>query len=374
MGKGNPDTLNGANFWEKWERPAHVEFFPGEGEGFSVGCGIRIFGGMSRMYEKKSLSLWFRDCYGAASLQYPVFANREFTRYETLLLRTSGQDRLRTIMKDAMTTSLAEGLLDVQAYRPVILYLNGEYWGIHYFREKLTDDYVAAHYNVSPESVDLLQGDVRVNAGSRDDYMALIEFVKGHDMRDAANYRYVTERMDVQNYADYIIAEIYCGNDDTGNIRFYRSSEGDNKWRWILFDTDLGFQPSIRDRFWYNLNPAGTGTGQQFSTTLITNLLKNSDFLQLFAQRLEYNMKNTWSTARVLARIDEFHDLLQPEIARNFQKWNSKITASQWEANVESLRVFARGRQATLKKELLTDSRVKKLLPFSDAQIAQFFE
>ena len=52
-------------------------------------------------------------------------------------------------------------------------------------------------------------------------------------------------------------------HDARGNIRFWRSSLIDNKFRWILYDTDLGFssykENMIRDftspvaTRWYNL-------------------------------------------------------------------------------------------------------------------------
>ncbi len=363
----------GANYWKDWERDAHIELFSEGKTVFSEGCGVAIHGQYSRTYEKKSLKLAFRDCYGASSLEAKVFDSRDYETFDSLILRTSGQDRLRTIMKDVLTTSLVddEKLLDVQAYRPVIVYINGEYWGMHYIREKINEQYLATRYGVSEESIDLMQGNGYVNAGSSAEYRSLIQYVESHDLRQVEAYAYVSERMDVQNYADYIISEIYCGNDDTGNIRYFRSSEGDGKWRWILFDTDLGFQNGSQNGIWHVINPAGTGAGNAFSTTLIHNLLKNDEFRTLFLKRWEYHMKNTFSTARVVARIDELHGIWKAEATRNFQKWNPKIN---WEQNVENLRVFARGRQAELKQELVHDANVRAVFGLTEEQATALFE
>ena len=146
LGGGSPAyPHNGANFFQDWERYAHVELLPkngpgGEDPGFSADCGLKVFGGMSRIYEKKSLALNFRDCYGTSSLDYPVFDSRDFGEYDNLILRTSGQDRLLTVMKDAMFTSVLDdaGVGFVQAYRPVVMYLNGDYYGVRYIRERPT--------------------------------------------------------------------------------------------------------------------------------------------------------------------------------------------------------------------------------------------
>ena len=57
----------GSNYWQPWTKEAHVEFFDNkEGkEGFSVDCGLKIFGGFSRAEAKKSFRLKFRGKYGA---------------------------------------------------------------------------------------------------------------------------------------------------------------------------------------------------------------------------------------------------------------------------------------------------------------------
>lgn len=311
LGPGKPEYPNdGANFWNRgpaWERAANVELFPQDPDdpGFSIGCGVRIFGGMSRSYEKKSLSIRFKDCYGAGSLDYPVFDSRDNMRYESLLLRSTGQDRLRSLMKDAFNTSLVDdaGTLLTQAYRPIILYINGQYWGIYYIREKIDADFIAAHDNVSPESVDLLKGDVMVKEGSDADYRKMIQFIEdlGGNLSDNKNYDAVAAQMDVTNFADFIIAEMYLHNRDEGNIRFYRSRETDNKWRWILYDTDMTLEATSESAVWDYINPAGMGAGNAFSTTLLRGLLTNAQFRALFLERLEFNMKNTFSTQKALA-------------------------------------------------------------------------
>src|SRR5690625_5496002 len=47
--------------------------------------------------------------------------------------------------------------VDVQAYQPTILLLNGEYWGIHNLREKFTEDYLDIKYNVKDQDLILMK-------------------------------------------------------------------------------------------------------------------------------------------------------------------------------------------------------------------------
>ena len=375
VGKGQANYPNeGANFMQHgyaWERAAHVELFPQDKEeaGFSVGCGVRIFGGMSRTYQKKSLTLKFRDSYGASQLVYPVFASRDNRVFDNLLLRSGGQDWAKAIMKDVLTTSLADDtdILANQAYRPVVLYINGAYWGIHYIREKINEGFIAANANVSEDSVNLLVANGRVGAGS-EDYQALISYIKAHSPLNAEAYRYVCDRMDVTSFADYLITEMYCGNKDSGNIRWYRSSETDNKWRWILYDTDITYAAG-ENWVWFLIDPAGTGTGQNFSTALINGLLTSGEFRQLFLERLKFNMQNTFRTDKVLARIDELSGKLKPEIARNYARWE---ISRDWNAMVAGIRSFVEKRPATLKQEFL-DARVAAKFQYTAQQLDDCF-
>lgn len=104
-------------------------------------------------------------------------------------------------------------------------------------------------------------------------------------MADPGNYRYVTERMNVQSYCDYLISEAYCGNQDSGNIRFFRSPDYDGgRFHWIVYDVDLGFQnAAVPYGFYHILNPDGTGAGNSLSTVLVNRLLKNPEFRATFS-------------------------------------------------------------------------------------------
>ena len=56
-----------------------------------------------------------------------------------------------------MIHKFTEKITDGQAFRPSILFINGEYWGIHNIREKLNEHYIASHYKIDPNSVNLIK-------------------------------------------------------------------------------------------------------------------------------------------------------------------------------------------------------------------------
>lgn len=325
----------GANYWQQWEKEATVSLFETDGGGFSSPCGIRIFGAYSRALAMKSFSCFFRSAYGNSQLRYPLFGEDGLDVYEAFIFRNTGQDFPKARMKDPLLTELLASKTDVavQKNRPVVLYLNGEFWGVYYIREKINENYIAGNYNVSPDEVEL----TRANGTSSETYQALISYVRSHNLSDPEAYAYVASQIDIDEYIDYIVAEIYIANTDNGNIKFFRTDGG--KWTWIYYDVDQSFATYTHNTVAAHLNPAGTGSMNRFSTALINGLLRNTEFRDKFLRRFAWQMENVWAPERVVAAIDAYAQAIQPEMRRDCEKWNH--TFSDWQRHVENLRTFA---------------------------------
>ncbi len=349
----------GANYWQPWEKQANISLFAPDG-GFSESCGIRIFGGYSRALAKKSISCFFRAKYGAGSLSYKLFPDSDLTEYEGLVLRNSGQDWNKAHMRDPMITSLVSQYttIDVQKNRAAVLYLNGEYWGLYFIREKINENYIGGNHNVSPDTVDLC----RASGTTSEAYTALIKYVSSHNLSVQENYDYVASLVDVDNYMDYIIAEICMANTDNGNIRFYKI-DGD-KWRWIMFDVDQSFRYADDKTVAAHLNPNGTGSMDRFPTRLINGLLKNPDFKKKFLERFAWQLENIWAPEKVNAHIDTYVDLIGEEMKRDTARWGREY--SVWEDGVEVLRSFIAKREANLV------SQVQSYFSLSDAEMISY--
>ena len=334
----------GANFWADRECSATVSLFETGGGGFCAPCGLKIFGGFSRVQVKKSFACMFRSEFGASSLDYPLFGNDGLNSFQSFVLRAGGQDFLSSKFRDELITSLASDYLGlpVQKYRPVALYLNGEYWGIYFMREKLNDQYVAGHYCTDVEDVDFT-----LQAGnSSAEYRALRSYAIQHDLKEQAHYDYVCSQMDVANYMDYMITQMWIGNGDRGNVKFFKTSS--TPWTWALYDTDVSmFDPAN------NPLPKFIGSGllksdDTHSIILLNCLLENSQFKDTFLRRMAYQMNTVWNETVVTARIDDFCQLLEPEIEKECSRWGQSVT--RWEENVQVLRTFAAQRNGHLLK------------------------
>ena len=358
----------GANFWQPWERECTAEFFE-NGDGFSVDCGIRIFGAYSRADAKKSFQLKFRDMYGQSELVYPVFDELDTVKsFKALVLRSGSQDYGHAMLRDEFFTSLLKAHSDsifVQAYKSCVLYINGEYFGIYYFREKVNSDYVAKHMNADETQTSLLVGSESVVYGSREEFQALRSFVETHDMADPENYKYAEERIDFVSLIDFTIGEYYSGNQDNGNAKWFMNGAAeDTRWKWIYYDLDWGFYYDTPLDFY--LRKRGQAEyGFAKINALIGNLLDNPDFRALFLERMAYHLKNTFSEEVALAHLQGIVDQIEPDMKKECERWDK--TYSRWENEVEKVRNFIRSRKDFMLPE------IKAWFGISQAEYDKYF-
>ena len=363
-----------SNVNQAWERPVNIEFYSLDGEqGLNQRAGVKIFGGCSRhRYPQKSLALFARSDYGDGSFSYPLFTEKDIDSFESFILRSSADDQVYTLFRDAAAQESLAGHMDAdyQAYEPVVVYLNGVYWGIHNLREKLNEHYVAGNFGVDPEEVNLLSrdgSDWNTAHGSNVDYLSMLDFVTSHSMADPINFALVKDMMEVDQYIDYMIGHIYLAENDWpgNNIKFWKANSGEyNRWRWMNYDMD---QSLMYYRITENMiDKCTTTTGPgwpnpEWSTRLFRNLLENEEFRQQFLNQYAWHMNSTFEPAHLLSLIDSLADRLRPEMPQHIERWGGMLDATgsaaeswipptfdsmdAWEANIEQMRDFARERQ-----------------------------
>jgi hypothetical protein len=365
------------NVKQDWERPVNVELYETDGKlGFNQPAGVQIFGGCSRhRYPQRGLALFARKEYGKGSFEYPLFPDKDIGHFESFILRSSGDDQVLTMFRDALSQMvLVEYMdVDVQAYRPAVLFLNGKYWGIHNIREKINEHYVAGNFGVDADEVNLLEGMGSVDTGTNAGYAAMVDYANTHDMADPAQYEVVKAQMDIDQYIDYQIGHIYLAERDWpgNNIKFWRANSGPRaRWRWINYDMDQCFTPGWIQEDMIDKTTTVSGPSwpnPEWSTRLFRNLLKNEGFRNEFIQRYAYHMNTTFRPERLLGIIDQFQGRLAPEIPRHITKWGGQKdpdaletwisptfnSVAQWERNVDEMRRFAVERPAATTRHFL---------------------
>ncbi len=327
-------TGNYQNRGAEWERPIHISYLTTEGElVMEQDAGVRINGGYSRMAPQKSLRLYAREEYGDKYFDYNVFPGRELDSYKRLILRSPMGAKFNTLINDVLAHELVRDMdLDFMDYQPAVVFLNGEYWGIHTIRERVDEYYIAAHHDLDPEDV------IIVNTWENEDYLALISYVSENDLSMDAHYQWVADRMDISNYIDYQIAEIFLNNYDwpLNNQKIWKPANG-GKWRWIFFDIDQGFGDARYNMMEHStLNDESVGWPNPPSSTLLfRRLLENEGFRTAFLDRFAEMLAGDFSVEKTFAKLDDVIALYEDEMERYIERWDYTESLEEWEEKVD---------------------------------------
>ncbi len=342
------------NYAEDWERPAHVELFETDGSvRFAQDIGLAIHGGLSRIWAQKSFRMLSRGGYRASEFEGRVFHHEGLDRFKRILLRNAGTDNNRGHLRDGLAARIIRGEdLEAAAFRSAALVLNGEYWGIQNLRERIDKYYLEYHTGVDPNQLDLLETAGRFGAKSRMVVQAIegdtkhwddmITFVLNNPLDDPGHYAQFETLVDVENYATYLITEIFLANRDWPhhNSKMWRPRTEDGRWRWLLYDVDNGmadeddaYDNTLRFAIGYD-NPGG---GVNFSF-LFREMLENLEFRNHFINRYADMLNTRFQPSRTLAEVDRIAAEMDPEMKRHKQRWGGKYY--QWQNEVDDIRDF----------------------------------
>ncbi|MDP4182893.1 MAG: CotH kinase family protein, partial [Bacillota bacterium] len=419
---------------DEWKKPAHIEYYEKGGTlGFSQNIGISLHGSYTKKYPQKSFNVFADGEYGdLGEIKYEIFpgltkygTGKSLKSFDRLILRNAGNDWAFGYMRDEMSQSLVSHIkgLDTQAARPVILFLDGEYWGVYYIRERYDKDYLSSHYNLDGDNTVITDlsmlagfggggfggfGGAGGDAGESksDDSTAynndVINYLKSNSITQQSTYDYIKTKIDIDNYINYYVAEIFFDNTDwPGNnmsIWRYKTADGkyhpeasygqDGRWRWLLKDTDFGFglysKPATHDTIKYATGEVSEGwANSQDATFLFRTLLQNTEFRNQFINCFADQLNTSFVTDRVTKIISQFENAFSPEVVEHAKRWQymrltpptggstttnpdnpaggfgggfggtTKEDTSTWYENVQNMKDFAKNRPTNMKQFII---------------------
>lgn len=344
------------------EQIAHFNYFVSGSEVLNQQVGLRINDGGARAFQHKSLRLYARSELGASTFNYPIFTNENYTSYKRLVLRNSGSDFYNTYYKDAFTHELIEKTgLDNQAYQPSVVFLNGEYWGMLNIRESLDRHYFERKYGIVEADIEILADGYVIDEGSDAHFQAMFSYFQNNSLVDNANFDYINTQMDVDNFRDYFITNIFIQNTDWPgwNTLFWRKKTAafepdapygnDGRWRTAIKDTDAGFglMLDIND---HNTLEFATALGgpiwpnPEWSTLILRRLLENEAFELNFINRFADMMNTFFLPERVVDLSNQFASVIEPEIAQQYNRWAAPYSFAWWLESQNVVETFAMDR------------------------------
>lgn len=331
------------------EFPVHVEYFENGSAStavtWEVDAGIGLMGNYSRLEDKKTVKINMREQYQDGRIKYSLFETRKKAddKYKAFNLRNNGNRFVSDYIADAMGGALLEGSgVDYQRSRQVVVFYNGKYYGIHDMRERFNEHFVESNYGIDAGTVDFIKHigkKIDVSGGSGASYFAMMDFIANNDFsgENNANYEAVKSMLDVGNYADYMISEMYAHNGDWPGNNVAAWHTADQPWRFMVYDLDHGFDWDWRvggfseyfNMFeWVKQGGSYDGKCHKTNTsecfhTIFVKLLSNPDFKRLYANHASVMLENFLNGKRVAAVTDAMVATLdKDEVTRDMEKFD----------------------------------------------------
>ena len=362
---GDPQALFGADgaftdyLDESHEVAVHTEYFTEDGhKAVTFDSYLRIAGGLSRYNVQKAFSLNLNQTVGETSVTYPFFEDAATTTFENLLLRPSGSDWNSAKLRDEFVAVALDGQKDlvIQAVQPVALYLNGNYHGLYYLREKRNESFVAAETGIAEENVQIVKSPALYETNTKfdPDMAELIKYARTHDLTKKEHYEYITARINKTSLMRYYAIQTWFGNGDVINNTAYYRDITDGKWHWIIFDMDWACTNYYANHQFIKQLYDGSGehTYRNYYDPLMTALLKNEQFSREFLQEYKSLMDNLLSAERLLPILDTLASEIATEIPRQYARFGAP-TVTKWNNQIEYIRTFIRGRKEVITRQLL---------------------
>ena len=317
----------------KIDRPGYVEFFDHDTRESYISQGIKmdLMGDYSLDMPQKSFKVRAQAALGSKYFNYPLFEDRDYTFYKSFTLRNSGNDNVWTRVADGVQTRLVDKYLDspllTLAWRPVIVYLNGQYWGHYNLRERKDRFSIAQHEGLDLEmdrdiyeNITILRAGWSTVQGSNSEYRAMLkEFANLSPNTRAEDLQYIYDHVDVDSYIDWLAIKMFFGDSDPGNIMFYKLPTEGSKWKCLLFDLDYGIYNSGFNSPWSYLKEVGMGQ-QKINNTIFRKLIESNEIRDQFLTRLGVIFQ-TLTTDVMINELNECTAIIAPELPMHYARW-----------------------------------------------------
>ena len=384
------------NYFEDWEKPAHIEYFEPDGNlGFSQDIGINVQGGTSPASPQKGLHLIARNEYGKNRIDYPIFKNdpskaNKLKEFKRLILRSWGSLISGALFNDAYSHRLmAKNDLDIQAYQPTVVFINGEYWGLHSLREANKFSwYYQDHYNIDRDDpgFDILRHSrkfslpfANVEEGDANNWNEMMVFIRSHDMNLAENYEQLKTKIDMQNFITYLGHCMFIGKWDwpNNNDGSWRPRTEDAKWKWIQYDmeTGLGAATVLGEEFsglgpQLNMVKVVTegvdipGFGKYGPHPIVQQIYNNEEFRDSLNSWFAYHLGHEFHPDSMNLLLDDMAAEIRPYMAEYKHRWPfiGDMT-NGWENAINGIKEFNNLRPDYMRAHLSEITDVKKSTP-----------
>ncbi len=337
-------------------------------------------GNDSWAYPQRGLDFIMKDQFGYnGDIDHQIFPNKTRDEFQRIILKPGASDNYPfenggAHIRDAFVHTLSQkaGLkMDERTWRPCVLYVNGQYWGVYEIREKV-DDHDFTNYYADQDEYNLQYlktwGGTWQEYGAPNaltDWNALRNYIASNNMGNAANFTYVDGQLNWESLVDYFVINSYIVNQDwlNWNTSWWRGLNplGDKKrWRYTLWDMDASFGHYINytgvPDVTANADPCNVenlpNPGGQGHTDILQKLINENPIVEQYYITRYIDLVNTYFSCTYMNQLlDSMLTEIIPEMPGHVARWGG--TMAGWNNNVQDLKDFIDARCLALEQGLI---------------------
>lgn len=329
--------------FKKRKQPATIQIIDHNKEYLNGTFNWRIHGYMTPKAPQKSLLVYLKKKTNISTLlglEHKV---------DKIILRSSYSGWGTKIFVDGFIADACKDLnLDVMAYNPMKVYINGEYWGIQGLRERLDLKAIANKYDLKKKN--LIDADDKGYSHETNEYGELKVIID--EIKANPNYLYenIKNSFDMPSLVDWLVAEMFFQNSDWpgNNTFFWKSNNTNDKWQCILIDMDACVGHPDDNIFEYAIEKNPKSSGKVF----VTYLFNQKEFVSAFKKRAEYLLDHDFSTTQLLSKFKTYTNIFEPVIAEHYGRWGDADGVSKYKKGISKIQTFCEQRQSYFKANL----------------------
>lgn len=373
------DLVANGNQWGG-NKVGAFELFEQDGSFIDEGQGdFNKHGNDSWSYDQRGFDYITRDEFGyAADLQHQIFPESPRDKFQRVILKPAASDNYSfedgAHIRDAFVHTLsirADMNLDERTWRPCIVYLNGEYWGVYEIREKADDhDYTDYYFNQDKFNLHYLKtwGSTWEEYGApnaQPDWNSVRNFILTNNMALPGNFNNIDTLLSWRSLCDYFVFNSYVVNQDwlNWNTAWWRGlnpNGNHRRWRYTLWDMDATFghyinYTGIPDPT-ANADPCNVenlpNPGGQGHTDILEKLIAENPVVEQYYIARYIDLVNTYFSCTYMNQLlDSMVNEISPEMTGQATKWGGSFAG--WQNNVQELRDFIDLRCTALEQGLI---------------------
>jgi len=338
---------NATQSGDAWERPGSLELiYPDGTPGFQVDQGVRMQGNVGRNAEfvKHSFRFVYKNEYGPSKLRYNLIPDSGIEEFDNIILRAGfnnsymccgdDQNRRTTLIQDQWTTDTLREMGQLSGAGTFVhLYIDGLYWGVYNVVERPNAAFMADHLGGEKEDYDSLNS-LKVLDGDRQAWDAMQAMAAAGLSTPAAYQAIQDQYLDVDNLIDYMMVNMYGGNQDWDDHNWYSGRERTPgaKWHFFSWDAERTLESITgMDR---------TGVNQSGRPSFVYSQLRaNPEFRLRFADRIQQHMFNggALSIEANTERFMKWVDMIDRAMVGESARWGDTRRATPYTHDVEFL-------------------------------------